>query len=196
MIWNGTVFCASFERVFKGFNFFFRSLFRILTAVVLIMPDYLVKLYELPPLAPALEKLEKGGYVLRRALAPEKSIVVDWVRTNFASNWADECDVAFRNSPVSCFIVTRENEIFGFACYESTCKDFFGPTGVSEKARGGGLGGALLLASLHAMLSEGYAYAIVGGGGGAEDFYRKVAGAVPIEGSAPGIYRGMLKRKS
>lgn len=157
------------------------------------MPDYLVKLYDLPPLAPALEKLKAGGYVLRRALPPEKSIVVDWVRRNFAANWADECDVSFSNRPVSCFVVTRENELFGFACYDSTCKAFFGPTAVDEKARQGGLGAALLLASLHAMWNEGYAYAIIGAGGGAEEFYRKVAGAVPIEGSAPGIYRGLLK---
>lgn len=158
------------------------------------MPDYLVKLYQLPPLASALEKLEKNGYVLRRALAPEKTIVVDWVRTHFTLNWADECEVSFSNSPLSCFLVTRENEICGFGCYESTCKSFFGPTGVSESARGAGLGGALLLACLHAMWNEGYAYAIVGSGGGAEDFYRKVAGATPIEGSTPGIYRGLLRR--
>lgn len=159
------------------------------------MPDYLVKLYELPPLSSALEKLEKNGYVLRRALAPEKSIVVDWVRENFAPNWADECDVAFSHTPISCFLVSKENEMFGFACYESTCKAFFGPTGVSEKARNGGLGGALLLASLHAMWNEGYGYAFIGAGGGAEDFYRKVTGATPIEGSEPGVYKGLLRRR-
>jgi hypothetical protein len=157
------------------------------------MPDYLVKLYELPPLAPALERIRGGGYDLRRALPPEKSVVVGWVREHFSLNWADECDISFSNRPVSCFIVTKGNELFGFACYDSTCKAFFGPTGVSERARGGGLGGALLLASLHAMWNEGYAYGIVGAGGGAEDFYRKVCGATPIEGSAPGIYRGLLK---
>lgn len=158
------------------------------------MPDYLVKLYELPPLAPALERVKEAGYDLRRALPPEKSIVVDWVRENFASTWADECDVAFGNRPVSCFVVTRGGELFGFACYDATCKAFFGPTGVSEKARKAGLGGALLLASLHALWNEGYAYGIIGAGGGAEGFYRKVCQATPIDGSAPGIYRGLLKR--
>lgn len=159
------------------------------------MPDYLVKLYDLPPLAPALDKLTTNDFVLRRALAPEKSIVIEWVREKFASNWADECDVSFSNRPVSCFLVTKGSQLIGFACYDSTCKGFFGPTGVQEGTRGGGLGRALLLASLHAMWQEGYAYAIIGAGGGAEDFYRKVAGATPIEGSAPGIYRGLLKRE-
>ena len=158
------------------------------------MPDYLVKLYDLPPLAPALERVKGAGYDLRRALTPEKSIMVEWVGKHFAPNWADECEVAFSNRPVSCFVVTQGNAMFGFACYDSTCKAFFGPTGVSEEARGGGLGGALLLACLHAMWNEGYAYGIVGGGGGAEEFYRKVCGAVAIEGSEPGFYRGMLRR--
>lgn len=156
------------------------------------MPDYLVKLYDLPSLAPALEKLEGRGLQLRRALAPEKSVVVEWVRDNFSRRWADECDVSFRNVPVSCFIVHREKELLGFACYESTCRGFFGPTGVLEAARSGGIGKALLLASLHAMWNEGHAYAVIGAGGGAEEFYRKVVGAIPIEGSAPGIYRGMV----
>lgn len=156
------------------------------------MPDYLVKLYELPPLAPSLERLQENGLELRRALAPEKSVIISWIQGHFHQRWADECDVSFRNVPVSCFVVHREKELLGFACYESTCRGFFGPTGVSEAARSAGIGKALLLASLHAMWNEGHAYAIIGAGGGAEDFYRKVAGAVPIEGSAPGIYRGIL----
>jgi len=157
------------------------------------MPDYLVKLYDIPPLAPALERVKAAGYDLRRALPPEKKFVIDWVRSNFSEYWASECDVSFSRQPVSCFIVTRDNAVAGFACYDSTCKAFFGPTGVSEQARGGGLGGALLLACLHAMWNEGYGYAVIGSGGGAEDFYRKVANATPIEGSSPGIYRGMLR---
>src|SRR5690606_19872706 len=103
--------------------------------VLFVMPDYLVKLYDLPPLTPALERVSRGGYELRRALTPEKSIVVEWVGTHFAPNWADECEVAFSEQPVSCFIVTKENAMFGFACYDSTCKAFFGPTGVDERAR-------------------------------------------------------------
>jgi hypothetical protein len=48
------------------------------------------------------------------------------------------------------------------------------------------------LACLQAMRAEGYAYAIIGGVGPAE-FYAKTVGAVEIEGSTPGIYRGQLK---
>lgn len=162
------------------------------------MPDYLVKLYDLAPLEAAVEKLRSGGLVLRRPLAPEKSIVLDWVLKNFSTNWADECDVAFSNHPVSCFIVTgpsetaKEPEILGFACYDSMFKGFFGPMGTSEQVRGRGLGRALLLAALHAMWNEGYAYAIIGSGGGAEAFYKKAVSAVTIEQSEPGAYKNLL----
>jgi hypothetical protein len=42
------------------------------------------------------------------------------------------------------------------------------------------------------MRTMGYAYAVAGAVG-APEFFRRVAGATEIEGSTPGIYRGMLK---
>ena len=48
-------------------------------------------------------------------------------------------------------------------------------------------------ACLQDMRTMGYAYAIAGAVGAGE-FFRRVAGATEIEGSSPGIYRGMLKR--
>lgn len=162
------------------------------------MPDYLVKLYNLPPLEPALERIRSGGCTLRRALSAEKSIVTGWVARQFYTNWADECEVAFSNHPASCLIVTQQSEgmsqpeILGFACYNSVFKGFFGPTGTSKSARGQGVGSALLLASLHAMWEDGHAYAIIGSGGGADGFYRKTVEAIPIEGSEPGAYKGLL----
>lgn len=42
------------------------------------------------------------------------------------------------------------------------------------------------------MREQGYAYAIIGGVGPVE-FYAKTVGAVVIEGSDPGIYRGMIR---
>jgi hypothetical protein len=47
------------------------------------------------------------------------------------------------------------------------------------------------LACLEDMRQAGYGYAIIGGVGPAE-FYAKTVGAVAIEGSEPGIYRGLL----
>jgi GNAT superfamily N-acetyltransferase len=97
-------------------------------------------------------------------------------------------------APVSCFLALRGQALLGFACYDATCKNFFGPTAVLESERGRGFGRALLLAALHAQREQGYAYAIIGGVGPAE-FYAKAVGAVPIQGSTPGIYAGMLSNR-
>jgi GNAT superfamily N-acetyltransferase len=156
------------------------------------MPDMLVKLYTLPDVEEVLAQQRKAGVEIRRALAPEKHLVVDWVKHTFQAYWGSECEVAFTRQPVSCFIALENNQLLGFGCYEATCKNFFGPTGVNEHARGKGVGKALLLACLQAMRAEGYAYAIIGGVGPAE-FYTKIAGAVLIEGSTPGIFGGMLQ---
>lgn len=155
------------------------------------MPDMLVKLYDLPALEPCLAPLREQGVTLRHAMPYEKYQVVDWVRGVFSPGWAGECDVSFAHQPVACYVATREGRLLGFGCYDSTCKGFFGPTGVLEEERGQGIGRALLLSCLHAMAAAGYAYAIVGGVG-PKEFYAKVVGAVEIEGSTPGIYRDPL----
>ncbi len=156
------------------------------------MPDMLVKLYELPPLESALQAQQEAGVTVRRALALEKRQMVEWVGTTFQPNWASECEVAFAHQPIGCFIAVEANKIVGFACHDATCKNFFGPTGVSETHRGRGIGKVLLLACLHAMKAQGYGYAIIGWVGPA-DFYAKAVGAIEIENSDPGVYRGILK---
>ena len=156
------------------------------------MPDMLVKLYELPDITDANNKLTEKGIEVRRAIAPEKHIIVDWVRKTFSPAWASECEVAFTNHPVSCYIAVEEGNLTGFACYDATYRNFFGPTGVGKEARGKGIGKVLLLKCLYAMEAEGYGYAIIGGAGPV-DFYAKSVGATAIEGSIPGIYKGMLK---
>jgi GNAT superfamily N-acetyltransferase len=153
--------------------------------------DMLVKLYALPDSRPAYDRLLEAGIVMRRALAPEKHKVIGWVRQNFSEAWASEADVAFSRQPVSCFIAVREKNIVGFACHDATCLNFFGPTGVDPKAHQSGIGKALLFACLEDMRQQGFGYAIIGGVGPAE-FYSKAVGAVAIDGSEPGIYRGLL----
>ena len=153
--------------------------------------DMLVKLYELPDSQAAYQRLQQAGITLRRALAPEKHIVTSWVRQNFSEAWASEVDVAFSRQPISCFIATQQRNVVGFACYDATCPNFFGPTGVAPNARQNGIGAALLFACLEAMKQQGFGYAIIGGVGPAA-FYSKTVGAVAIEGSEPGIYRGLL----
>jgi hypothetical protein len=153
--------------------------------------DMLVKLYALPPSRDVFEHLGKAAITTRRALAPEKHKVVAWIRQNFSEAWASEVDVAFSRQPVSCFIAIRQKSILGFACHDATCLNFFGPTGVDQNERRNGIGKALLFNCLEAMKQQGYGYAIIGGVGPAE-FYAKTVGAIPIEGSEPGVYRGLL----
>jgi GNAT superfamily N-acetyltransferase len=154
------------------------------------MHDMLVRLYDLPSLEDALEAASGRGVAIRPALPLERPVVLGWMRSNF-DVWTAEVEAAFSRLPVSCFLGVRGGDLLGFACYDATCRNFFGPTGVLEEERRRGLGRALLLAVLHAQRAQGYAYSIIGGVG-PEEFYAKTVGAVPIEGSDPGIYRGML----
>jgi GNAT superfamily N-acetyltransferase len=156
------------------------------------VPDMLVRLYDLPEKKQLVESLKKDGVEIFNALSPNKDKVVNWVRNNFNKEWANECEVAFYNKPVSCFIAVKEKEVVGFASYDSTYKDFFGPTGVSSELRGKGIGKALLLECLYAMREQGYAYAIIGGVGNANGFYAKAANAKLIEESDPGIYAKLI----
>jgi GNAT superfamily N-acetyltransferase len=162
------------------------------------MPDMLVKLYELPEFVSLLPALNEAGIELRRALPPEKHLIVEWVKSVFNPHWASECEAALARQPVSCMIAVESDpaggpgKMVGFSCYEATSKGFFGPTGVDPSVRGKGVGKVLLLAALHGLRAEGYAYGIIGGAGPV-DFYAKLVGAIEIPGSSPGIYRGMLE---
>jgi len=153
------------------------------------MPDMLVKLYNLPDEAPALARSRAFGVEIRRAMAPDRQRVLDWVRTHSGDCAAGECAVSFAHTPIGCWIATRGSEIVGYACYDATAPDFFGPTRVLDSA--------LLLRCLTAMREYGYGYAIIGSVGPVE-FYQKTCNATVIPDSDPGIYkdflRGMEKR--
>jgi GNAT superfamily N-acetyltransferase len=156
------------------------------------MSDLLVRLYDLPALPPAVDALDRQGIAVRRALAHERPQVTKFAREHGSEGWAAECDAAFARQPLACFVAAEGDALIGFACYEATCRDFFGPELVHPQNRGRGVGKALLLAALHAMRAEGYAYAIIGWASSI-DFYRKAVGATVIEGSTPGIYGRPLK---
>lgn len=159
------------------------------------MKDMLVRLVELPETHHLEKKLAEMKILIRRPIAPEKSLVKDWVDLHFGDYWANEVDVAFSFQPPHLFIAQKGNEILGFACYETTAKNFFGPTGTVENMRGKGIGKVLLLKSLNALKEMGYAYAIIGGVGPA-DFYKNVVDAKIIEYSDVSIYNHLLKKKN
>lgn len=155
------------------------------------MIDMLVRLYDLPEAGELYSKVAAEGIILRRPGVYEKHLVARWVGEHFSPKWVSEVEVAMSRQPVSCFIATREKEIIGFACYETTNKAYFGPTGVGEAARGKGVGKALLFKALEGLHELGYAYGFIGGVGPRE-FYQKACGAIEVPGSDPGIYRDIL----
>src|ERR671927_29484 len=152
----------------------------------------LVNLLRLPPVDEALEELRAAGVVVRRARPWEVSQVRGFVERNFGQAWADEVSVGLGRQPVTVFVAVREGRLVGFAAYECTHRNFFGPTGVLESERGRGVGRALLLAALGGLRELGYAYAIIGGVGPAA-FYERAVGARLIPDSSPGVYADPLR---
>lgn len=151
--------------------------------------DMLVKLYEVQDCPELMEKLKAEGIFIKKAMTPDLTKITSWVKETFGQGWADECTAAILSD--GCWIAVKDKKVIGFACYDATMKDFFGPTGVQEDMRGHGVGKALLIRCLISMKERGYAYAIIGSAG-PKDFYRKAVGAIGIEGSIPGAYRNMV----
>lgn len=155
------------------------------------MIDMLVRLYDLPDSTGLYQAIADQGITLRRARAFEKHTIEAFARAHFSEKWASEIAIALTRQPVSCFIATKDKQILGFSCCETTHRSFFGPTGVIEAARGTGLGKALLFKALENLRDIGYAYGIIGGVGPRE-FYEKNCGAIEIPGSDPGVYSDIL----
>ena len=170
------------------------------------MTDMLVKLYDLPDYYPVRASLMDRGVEIRRPFSFEKQNLVPWIRARFKENWVVQCAAVLDRDPINCFIAIEKQlvpepdsdpynlppeKILGFACFDVAKKGIFGPLAVRESYRGQGIGKGLLLASLHAMKAQNYAYAVIWWVGPAE-FYAKSVGAVSIEGSAPGFNRGQL----
>jgi len=143
------------------------------------MTDMLVKLYTLPPLEPDLAAMTAQGITIRRGIAPEKHMVLEWVGEHFSPYWVSECDVAFSRQPPSIWLAVFEEKLVGFGCYDTTGLAFFGPTGVAEAQCRRATGKALLLACLHAMRSVGYGYAIISGSSGRKSSQTRPPASMP-----------------
>lgn len=156
------------------------------------MPDMLVKLYDLD-FGWADEIQAKKGVTIRKPLAPERRYVIDWVMdvAGYSARWADEVATAMAHTPYTCFIATKDEELVGFAVYDSVALGFFGPTGVLPEDQHQGIGTALMLSCFREMKMRGYGYAVVGGVG-PQAYYEKTVNAIVIPDSWPGVYKGML----
>lgn len=157
------------------------------------MADMLVKLYHVPKSHDIEEKLLADGIRIKKALAPDRSKIIEFAKTCAKEDYSDEVTATFSNNPITCYIATKGKKIIGFACYEATAKNFFGPMAVLESERKKGIGKALLLKSLESMQELGYAYAIIGWPAkSAIGFYEKCVDAIMIEEKTSGIYKRMI----
>ena len=159
------------------------------------MPDMLVRLYDMPEINEE-ERLNKEGITIKRAMALDKSALIDFVKANFWESWAGECERAIYNQPSSCYIAVRDQKILGFACYDATGLGFFGPTGTTADERGKGIGKVLLGKCLKSMKEKGYGYAIIGYVTDAVKFYEKAVNAEVIKGAVPekSIYKNLISK--
>jgi len=154
------------------------------------LPDLLVPLYSLSSL-PVLE-----GFWVGRPLPHQSEKVLDFIGETFGSSWKAEASSAFGSVPPRIKVAVDETgRLLGFCCWDCTSLGFLGPIGVTEAARGRGIGKALVLSVLYSMREAGYAYAVIGGAGPV-DFFRSICDARVIEGSDPGIYGNPIQGRT
>lgn len=149
--------------------------------------DMIVNLQKIPAFQ------EIPGIKIKQVHPCDMEAVVAFIREQFSEGWVGEARYAMMQDPVKCFIAVEDKRVVGFACYDSSTKDFFGPIGVHPDMRGRGVGNALMLRTLHAMKEYGYGYAVIGWVGPAE-FYAKTVGARFIEGGTPdnSVYQRLI----
>jgi hypothetical protein len=157
--------------------------------------DMMVRLYALPDVRGAERRLSEEGIGFRRALAPEKHVVLGWLRQYFWDAWVSECDIAFCRLPIACILAVSNHELLGVSVYDSIALGVAGPIAVHAPQRGNGLGAVLAVKSLEAMRNQGYSYAVLGClAPGARRWIARTVKAQVIEDSSPatGMYRGLL----
>ena len=158
------------------------------------MADMLVKLFNITPPMELENILLNEGIRIKRAIAPNKSKIVDFAKTCTSEDYSDEVSVALSKTPAMCYIATKDKKLVGFACFEATAKNFFGPMAVLKEYRRKGIGKVLLLKSLISMKEMGYAYAIIGWPKKtAIPFYEKCVDAILINDETYGLYKQMIE---
>ncbi len=120
------------------------------------------------------QRLSSEGITLRRATMEEVPAVAAFALKTFSVGWYVETSDAARFSPPPLFIALDKGEIVGFAVYDVTGQDRFGPTGTRPDYRKRGIGEALLKMCLRDMRDRGAAVAEIGWAGPLAFYYRAV----------------------
>jgi GNAT superfamily N-acetyltransferase len=149
------------------------------------MEDLLVRLDALPRRTAVPRTLAGRRIAIGTPSTDVRPRLVAWVGERFGARWRSECVIALERTPPTCVVALAAGRVCGFACFDVTAPGVVGPVGVARASHGRGVGRALVLAALHALRSRGHLYAVIGSvGRDTVAFYSRVAGAVPIPGSA------------
>jgi GNAT superfamily N-acetyltransferase len=135
-----------------------------------------------PPAEERVFGRDAAGYFVRRARDQDRAAFSEYCLSEWTANWRDEAAQGLHHDPISLFLAVKSEganeEIVGFASYETNqCLGCFGPTGVTEKHQGHGLGKKLLYATLVDMKRLGRKRCEIGWVGPV-DFYHRAIGAV------------------
>jgi mycothiol synthase len=127
---------------------------------------------------------QKGKFTIERAHKEdiEHLTLLEFMDRKYRwSYWPEEIKLSFVNSPLSTFIARdtkSHNAIIGWATHSVGYPGCFGPTGVSKKVRGKGLGGLLLRWCLWDLKNQGLEKCIIRWvGENTTYFYLKSVGA-------------------
>jgi len=103
-----------------------------------------VNLDDIPEKQP---KTELEGFKVSRATPDDNKELFSYVKKHHGFGfWPEEVDLTFQNDPITTFIIrdNKTGKIEGWASHTVHFPGSFGPTGVSKKFRGKGLGALLL----------------------------------------------------
>ena len=143
-----------------------------------------------------LKRLAAEGISIKRAHPVNSGAVYDFVEENFSKGWRNEVGACFAHPVPTCYIAVKDKKVIGFAAYEATAPDFFGPIGVKAEERKKHIGVVLSRLCFASMREMGYGYAIIGWAAhSAHEFYAKQFGAIDIPDSEPenSVYANLMQ---
>lgn len=167
----------------------------------------LIKLFDLPPLQPALDAIAGHQILVRPARPGEEPLIAFWIQQHFGDCWSRCAGSGARCNSNTLFVAVRQaapdlaraqtadlrpEQLAGFSCYDSSNKGMLGPLGVLPEFAGKGIGKALLLTALHAMRAENCAYAVIGWAGPVAWCQRIVGASVIPEAGL--LFRGRFAK--
>ncbi len=90
------------------------------------MSDLLVRLYDLPEFE-AEQRVKTAGVMVRRALPPERHLVLDWIRKHFSEGWASEAALGLAQLPVTVWVAVKDGALLGLCLPRYHGKRLFRP---------------------------------------------------------------------